>query len=229
MARGRHGVVEGERTGDVSRFGQLLNAARQGDAAAQGTLMHECRDYLLLIANQDLDQELQAKLGASDFVQQTMLAAHEHFPQFRGGSWEELKGWLRQILRNDLNRARRRFLTAERRSAQREHRLNDSQLVQPQLSTDGNTPSTDAVLREESLALKNALAQLPDHYRQVIQMRDWENLSFAEIGRRMSLTDEAARKVWRRAIVKLESALRPILQVESMAQDPAPQSADDER
>lgn len=218
-----------ERTIDVNRFRQLLTEARQGDAAALGTLMHDCRDYLLLIANQDLDRELQAKLGASDFVQQTMLAAHEHFPQFRGDTWEELRGWLRQILRNDLNRARRQFLGAERRKAQREHRLDDSQLVQPQLPTDGNTPSTDAVLREESMALKSAMQRLPDNYRLVIQLRDWEDLPFAEIGRRMQLTDEAARKLWRRAILKLESNLRTILQIDALAEDTALPRQDHER
>src|SRR6516162_183981 len=72
------------------------------------------RSYLHLLARVQLDARFQAKLDASDVVQQTLLKAHEAFAQFRGHEPAELAAWLRQILARtladlvrDLGRAKR--------------------------------------------------------------------------------------------------------------------------
>ncbi len=77
-----------ESPGDIM---QLILAAQAGDEAALGFLMQHCRDYLLLIANEEQDRGLQAKFGASDYVQQTLLAAYENIQQFRGQTAEEFR------------------------------------------------------------------------------------------------------------------------------------------
>lgn len=208
-------------SGDRS-FAELVSAARTGESSALEALLEQCRDYLLLIANEDIDRNLQAKLGASDFVQQTLWAAHQNFHQFRGASGEEFKGWLRQILRNDLNQARRQFFGTGRRNIDREHRLDDSQIVQPPIIDALHTPGTDAMLREEAKTLENAMAKLSDDYRKVIRLRNWEELPFAEIGRRMETSEDAARKLWYRAIVKLQTLLQDALNISD--DQPAPKT-----
>lgn len=196
---------------EPSRFSgdlmQLILAAQAGDDAALGFLMQHCRDYLLLIANEEQDRGLQAKFGASDYVQQTMLAACENIQQFRGQSVEEFRAWLRQILRNDINRVRRQYVDAECRSIDRERRLDDTGIAAPQLVDLNQTPGTDAALREEARMLKEAMEKLPENYVNVIRLRDWEELSFPEIGQRMNLSEDAARKLWKRAILRLEELL----------------------
>src|SRR5882672_5134179 len=82
-------------------------------------------DYLRLLARLQLDARLQAKLDASDIVQQALLQAHENRAQFRGASDAELAGWLRTILANTLAAALRRF-SAEARDLDRERPLQDS-------------------------------------------------------------------------------------------------------
>ena len=67
------------------------------------------RDYLRLMARLVINARLQPKLDASDIVQQTLLHAHEHWDQFRGGTDAELAGWLGAILQNTLAMASRRF------------------------------------------------------------------------------------------------------------------------
>lgn len=193
-------------------FEELVRRSRQGDLRALGYLVSQCRDYLLLIANEDLDPTLKGKYGASDFVQETMLIAHQKFEQFRGQSPAELRGWLRQILRNDLNRARRQFVDAKQRDVHRERAIEDSQLQPLPLADDANTPRTDAMLQEEAKLLKQAIQLLPENYRQAVQLREWEDLGYAEIGQRMGISEEAARKLCRRAMDRLEQLLKPLLQ-----------------
>jgi hypothetical protein len=54
-----------------------------------------CRQYLLLIANEMIGPELQAKFGASDLVQDTFIEAQRHLAGFRGTSNAEMRAWLR--------------------------------------------------------------------------------------------------------------------------------------
>ncbi len=77
---------------------KLLQQARDGDSLALSTLLESCRDYLLAIANSEVETWLQGKIGASDFVQETFVAACNKFDDFRGSTEAELLGWLRVIL-----------------------------------------------------------------------------------------------------------------------------------
>ena len=174
-------------------------------------LVQTCRDYLLLVANRNLDRELQGKLGASDLVQETFVRAQRHFDQFRGRSIEEFLTWLRQILLNHLVDETRRYRDAAKRQICRERPLSqniDSNWRGTVVSSDEKSPSSVAIEREEFAALAAAMEGLSAEYREVIQLRTWDRLPFAEVGRRMGRSTEAARKLWARAIVRLERELQ---------------------
>ncbi len=95
-------TVRGDSDELLSDFEALLRRGRNGEQEAIGLLLSKYRNYLLLIANQDLDQKMRAKMGASDLVQQSMILAQQNFGQFRGASEIEFKSWIRKILQNDL-------------------------------------------------------------------------------------------------------------------------------
>ena len=63
---------------------ELLNQARSGSTDHLGQLLELYRHYLGLLARIEIGRNLQAKLDASDLVQDTLLEAHRHFPKFRG-------------------------------------------------------------------------------------------------------------------------------------------------
>jgi RNA polymerase sigma-70 factor (ECF subfamily) len=75
------------------------------------------------------------------------------------------------------------------------------------LPDEGTSPSRQVLALELATQLERALAGLPEEYRQVIRYRYQETQSFEEIGRRLQLTPNAARKLWLRAIQKLREGL----------------------
>jgi RNA polymerase sigma-70 factor (ECF subfamily) len=186
---------------------RLLDSARAGSQEALGQLLQACRGYLLSIANRELDAALAGKLGASDLVQETLLEAQHDISQFRGGSEADLLSWLRQILDHNLCDARRRYLEAGKRSVGREEPLADGSAEAEILADSLDTPSVQVSNDEQVQRLCLAMSRLPLDYQQVIQMRNWELLPFAEIGARMQRSEEAARKLWVRAIERLQHEL----------------------
>ena len=191
------------------QFGQLIEKARCGDQEALGELLQECRQYLLLVANVDLDSQVRPKIAASDLVQESLLTAQAAFHQFQGHGREELFAWIRQILKNDLLQAHRYYVQTAKRQINREYPIDDSRQIGTRLPDHATTPSTQAGLREESQLLEQAMADLSDDYQQVLRLRNWEKLTYAEIGVRTGRSEEAVRKIWARAIVSLKDRMQP--------------------
>jgi RNA polymerase sigma factor (sigma-70 family) len=77
----------------------------------------------------------------------------------------------------------------------------------PGVFKDTATPSQKVVHREEAARLEKALARLPADYRQAILLRHRDNSSFPEIARQLGISENAARKLWVRAVAKLKNEL----------------------
>jgi len=60
---------------------------------------------------------------------------------------------------------------------------------------------------ENRSRLASALDRLPVEYRQVIEIRSIQRQSFTEVGDRMGRSEDAAGKLWYRAIEKLRNEL----------------------
>jgi RNA polymerase sigma-70 factor (ECF subfamily) len=186
---------------------QWLPAARAGSAEALGQLLEAYRNYLLWIATRQLDPDLKAKGGASDLVQETFLKAQQHFNQFQGEGEGDLKAWLRQLLLNNVADFTRMYQETAKRRVGREAPLAADSTgpdLAGRIAADTPSPSGQAIQKEQFRAIQEALARLPEEYRQVIVYRYQEERSFEEIGRLMNLTPNAARKLWVRAIKRLQ-------------------------
>lgn len=186
---------------------QWLAAARAGSSEALGQVLEACRNYLLLIALRELDSGLQAKGGASDLVQETMVDALRDFRRFHGSSEAELQAWLRELLLHNLVDFTRQYRQAEKRQIEREVGLeggDSSAGPGGTLPASVPSPSKQAMAHEQAEAIQIALQRLPADYRRVLQLRFQEDRSFEDIGRIMNLTPNAARKLWARAVKRLQ-------------------------
>ncbi len=191
---------------------QLLSAQRHGDEAARAAVLEPFQPWLRLLARLQIDGEFQGKFDPSDIAQQTLLEAYRDLPKFRGQSEPELLAWLRQILAHVLGHEVRRHRGTQQRDMGREVSLEQS-LAQSSLrlgailANDGPSPSQQAVAREQEVRLAEVLARLPEEYRDVIVLRNLEELPHEEIARRMRRSVGAVRMLWVRALAMLRSEI----------------------
>jgi RNA polymerase sigma-70 factor (ECF subfamily) len=189
-------------------FDRLLAALRTGDVAAAADRLGRYRDWLRLLARVQLEGRFQAKLDASDVVQQALLEAYKALPQFRGTTEPELLGWLRQVLAHALAHEVRRFRGTQARDVGREVSLDrelaaSSERLNDLLAAPGPSPSGAAERHEQGLALADVLSRLPPDYRDVIVLRNLEGLSHEETARRLGRSPGAVRMLWVRALARL--------------------------
>lgn len=191
-------------------FGDLLHSARNGSSQSLGHALEICRQYLLLVANRELDEQLKAKGGASDLVQETFYEAQRDFARFGGQSQDEMLAWLRRILLNNVANFRRHYLETEKRNPNIEipiHSDGSTSDAAPPLACQQQSPSQWAIKKERMAALDSAMERLPDDQRQAIVLRNQQHLSFEEIGAQIGKTGDAARKLWARAVERLQHEL----------------------
>lgn len=201
-------MSEPTETATPEEFAGCINAARQGSAEALGRLLELCRRYLLTVAHHALGDDLHTKAGSSDLVQETFLQAQRHFGRFQGHTEAELMAWLRAILLNQAANFTRKYRATAKRAVGREVALTDVPEPPPDRTDESNqSPSAELLTQERDEALRRALEQLPDDYRQVIGWRNYDGLAFDDIGQRLGRSAEAARKLWTRALAELRRLL----------------------
>ena len=191
---------------------ELLTKAQAGSTADLGRLLELYRQYLRLLARVEVGQRLQAKVDASDLVQETMLESHKNFGNFRGRNEAQLVAWLRQIMAAVLCNLLRRYLGTQGRDVRLERELEEhlgrsSQMLARGLADHHSSPSQQAARREQAVLLADALAKLPDDYREVLVLRNLEGLSFAEVGRRMDRSLDSVEKLWVRGLARLRQVM----------------------
>ncbi|MBI3465270.1 MAG: sigma-70 family RNA polymerase sigma factor, partial [Planctomycetes bacterium] len=140
-----------------------------------GRALERFRQYLMLVARQQIDEQLRGKLDPSDVVQQTLLEAHRNRDQFRGQTEAELAAWLRQILAHSLADAIRALRRAKRdvtRERSLEAALDESSgKIEAWLVAEQSSPSQQAERHEQVIRLADALATLPDAQREALVLR----------------------------------------------------------
>ncbi len=168
------------------------------------------QSWLRCLARMEIDSRFQGKFSASDAVQQTMLAAWQDWDQFRGDSEAQRRAWLRQILAYQLAKLARHYVGTQKRDVSREASIEaslaqSSLRIENFLAADQSSPSGQAIANEQSLALARVLEELPDDYRQVIELRNLQDLSHEEVAQQMNRSVGAVRMLWMRALTELRN------------------------
>ncbi|MFK7737564.1 MAG: sigma-70 family RNA polymerase sigma factor [Pirellulaceae bacterium] len=189
---------------------QLLDQALTGDAEALGELLEHYRAYLTVLAQRYLDQRLKGRLDPADVVQITFLEAQRDLPAFRGHHIEELLGWLRHILRNNVSSAHQKHIYTQKRSAGREvsNSPTDSRPAITDLAPAETTSPSQRMMRDEAAVyLANCLEDLPDTQREALRLRYVEGRSLKQIAEAMQKTDMAVAGLLKRGLKALRNKM----------------------
>ena len=91
----------------------------------------------------------------------------------------------------------------------REQRQPDRSSIacQAELLLDEETPSREAMRREATKPFNGRSRSYPQHYREVIRLRNFELLELDEIAAIMQRSPQALRALWLRAIQRLKLEL----------------------
>jgi RNA polymerase sigma-70 factor (ECF subfamily) len=192
---------------DKEQIERWIEEARSGSSPALGELLEACRNYLAELAFWQVPSALKCKCSPSDLVQETSLDAHRDFVNFRGQRLEELLAWLRRILVHNAGNANRHYETAGKRQASREVPLELYPAIAAELKDDILSPRSMLVESEEVERITSALDRLSADHRRVILLRNREHYSFVEIGIQMDRSADAVRKLWFRAVERLQLEL----------------------
>jgi RNA polymerase sigma-70 factor (ECF subfamily) len=198
---------------DDTAVEDLLRRVRAGDHSSFGLLLHRYSHYLTLLARLQFGRRLQGKIDPSDVVQETFLQAHRKFDQFQGSTEAELIGWLRQVLASRLAKLIRHYCGTQGRDVRLEQELvqeldQSSSALGQWLISPAKTPSQEASRREQALIVADALQRLPSHYREIILLHEFEDLSFPQAAERMGRTVDSVKNLWTRALTQLRQLLR---------------------
>lgn len=176
----------------------LLRRARDGSGEALGALFEACGGRLLALIRQRLGAGLRRDLESRDILQATFLRAFEHLEQFEGSGSTHLMAWLAAIACNEI-RDRADYHGRQRRDAAARVSLHSSLAVAESLTSEVSRLQ----MKEDLHRLEAALAELAPDHREVVVLRQLEELSFREIGARLDRSEDAARMLYARALAAL--------------------------
>ena len=183
---------------DAGHTADLLQRARAGSPDAIEALYERYAGRLLGFIRLRLGRDLRARLESRDILQASLLKSLEHLDELKATTAPSLMAWLARIAEHEI-RDRADYHQRQRRDAAREVAIADDTPV----AALSRSALTKVIFSEEARQLEDALEALSPEHREVIVLRKFEELSFAEIGRRMGRTEDACRMLLARAMTAL--------------------------
>jgi RNA polymerase sigma factor (sigma-70 family) len=153
----------------------LVEAAQLGDPAALDRLLQVCQPDIRRYAQRNCLMS-----DVDDAVQETLLILSRRVKSIR--ALVAFSGWLFTIVRRECRRLERRVFGIEYLDEEKA----ENWLV---------THSVDAL----RLDLVRALESLPPHYREIILLRDFEEMTIRELAQQLILTPAAVKSRLHRA------------------------------
>jgi len=150
---------------------QIVERALTGDAEAFGEIAQRWERRIFALAFGMLGREEDAR----DVTQETFLAAFRNLRGFRGDA--RVSSWLHRIAVNQCITRQRRAQVRKESALETEEEKNAASFAAPL----HYSPARVAEGRETTTAVRLAVNSLPVELRQVVVMKEFEELTFKEI------------------------------------------------
>jgi RNA polymerase sigma-70 factor (ECF subfamily) len=193
---------------------RLLEQARAGDRAAVDALFARHRRRLRRMVELRLDRRLQARIDASDVIEEAYVEAVSRLGECLNAPSYPLFLWLRLIVGERLQKLHRHHLGTQMRDAGLEVSIYrgalpaaSSAALAAQLLGKHTSPTQAAVRAERLMRLQDALNTLDPVDREVLSLRHFEEMSLRETALSLGIEEPAAVKRYIRALKRLKAIL----------------------
>jgi RNA polymerase sigma-70 factor (ECF subfamily) len=194
---------------------ELLRRAGRGDPAAVGDLLQRHRRRLRRMVGVRMDRRLAARVDPSDVVQEALADAACRLPDYLRDHPLPFFPWLRRLAWDRLAALHRTHIRAARRSVTREEppALPGESVLElaDRLLARSGGPSAGPRRAERRALVRRALEQLPERDREVLVLRQLEELSVAEVAAVLGIGEKAVYARQLKALERLRAALSPDL------------------
>ncbi len=178
----------------------LLNRWHGGDPGALEDLMALHQDWIYRQLHRRMTPTLRKRAETMDFVQEALLRFLEDGPRFQIQNGRLFRALLLKIAENSM-REHYRWWAAKRRRIAREKPLPPDTVLHLEAPQPG--PAEAADLAEHKALVRFGMEFLEPKDLEVIVLRDLDELSFAEIGKKLGKSRGAAKMQHRRAVERL--------------------------
>lgn len=171
------------------------------------------RPYLTVLARGQIPTSMQARLDASDIVQDTLLEAHRKREQYQGGDDpRQLACWLRQVLSYNLIDALR-TQHRDQRDVRREQKIQltldeSAKGLEHILVASDTSPSQQVENRFLAIQVAQAIEGLPEQQRDAILLRYFQKSSLQDIAEQMHKSTAAVAGLLKRGLARLREQLQ---------------------
>jgi RNA polymerase sigma-70 factor (ECF subfamily) len=193
---------------------RLLERARAGDKAALNELIGRHRARLRRMVELRLDRRLQARIDASDVIQEACVEVVTRLDEYLSEPSYPLFLWLRLIVGERLLKLHRHHLGTQMRDAGLEVSIYrgalpaaSSAALAAQLLGKHTSPTQAAMRAERMMRVQEALNTLDPIDREVLSLRHFEEMSLAETALSLGIEEAAAAKRYIRALKRLKTIL----------------------
>jgi RNA polymerase sigma-70 factor (ECF subfamily) len=192
---------------------ELLRQAGQGDPAARDGLLTRHRDRLRKMVAWRMDRRLAARVDPSDVVQEVLVEANRKLDRYLRERPLPFFPWLRALTFEHLATLHRRHVRARGRSVLREEPglllLPDESAAElaARLVTSATSPTQQALRKELRERVRQALRQLSERDREVLVLRNLEQLSVADTAEVLGISAGAVKTRHLRALERLRALL----------------------
>jgi RNA polymerase sigma-70 factor, ECF subfamily len=211
-------------TSEEIEYDPLIQRALAGEEAALAELFDAHRVRLKRMLNLRMNGRLQARVDASDVLQEAYLDLAQRLQEYAKQTKYPFFLWVRLITGQRLAKAYERHFGAAMRNADLEVSLNHQAM--PQASTfflashlvsTGTSVSQQMIRAEMQVKLQEALNGMDPNDREILALRHFEELSNEEIAQVLEITKSAASKRYMRAIMRLREALERLAEFKTDA------------
>ena len=212
--RGREALLVTSMPEQTGEDDELLRLAAVGDGESWHALVGRSRDRLRRVVAFRLDPRLRGRVDPSDVLQDAYLEAWRDLGSYLDRPEIPFFLWLRGIAGNKLRELHRHHLGTQRRDPRREVSIHGDATSQTtatalaaQLLGDLTRASEEAVRRERTLRLHEAINAMDPLDREVLALRYSEQLSPAETARVLGIKEKAAGVRYLRSVRRLKEIL----------------------